>query len=362
MEEPSYFFRLSAWADRLLDFYDKNPDFILPEGKRSEVVSFVKGGLKDLSVSRTSFKWGVPVPDDPAHILYVWLDALTNYITAVGYPDTEAEEYRRYWPASLHMVGKDIVRFHAVYWPAFLMAAGLEVPERVFAHGWWTNEGQKISKSLGNIIDPLELVATYGLDQTRYFLMREVPFGNDGDFSRRAMVTRINADLANDFGNLVQRVLAQINKNCAGLVPAPGDFLAADHALLEKSSAVLGPMRAHLARQEIHLALARLWEVMGAANRYIDEQAPWALRKSDPARMATVLYTLAEAIRRLAILAQPVMPGSAARILDQLAVAPGARGFAQVAAAPLLVPGTPLPAPVGIFPRIQDATRIAGGC
>ncbi|HSR72199.1 MAG TPA: methionine--tRNA ligase, partial [Kiloniellales bacterium] len=200
VEEPSYFFRLSQWADRLLEFYDANPDFIGPEGRRNEVVSFVKGGLKDLSVSRTTFNWGVPVPDDPDHIMYVWLDALTNYITAVGYPDTESDTYRRYWPADVHMVGKDILRFHAVYWPAFLMAAGLEPPKRIFAHGWWTNEGQKISKSLGNVIGPDTLVARYGLDAVRYFLLREVPFGNDGDFSHRAMVSRINNDLANDFG------------------------------------------------------------------------------------------------------------------------------------------------------------------
>ncbi|MFQ5959591.1 MAG: class I tRNA ligase family protein, partial [Alphaproteobacteria bacterium] len=208
VEEPSYFFRLSAWQERLLAFYDANPGFVGPETRRNEVVSFVKGGLTDLSVSRTSFRWGVPVPDDPDHVMYVWIDALTNYITAVGYPDTAHAEYRRFWPADLHMVGKDILRFHAVYWPAFLMAAELDPPRRVFAHGWWTNEGQKISKSLGNIIDPLALVARYGLDQVRYFLLREVPFGNDGDFSHRAMVSRMNDDLANDFGNLVQRVLS----------------------------------------------------------------------------------------------------------------------------------------------------------
>ncbi|MCH9012994.1 MAG: methionine--tRNA ligase, partial [Proteobacteria bacterium] len=219
VEEPSYFFKLSEWQDRLLAFYEANPDFILPESRRNEVLSFVRGGLKDLSVSRTTFKWGVPVPDDPDHIMYVWLDALTNYITAVGYPDTDCAAFRTYWPADLHMVGKDILRFHAVYWPAFLMGAGIEPPKRVFAHGWWTNEGQKISKSVGNVIDPHELVAKYGLDQVRYFLLREVPFGNDGDFSHRAMVGRMNSDLANDFGNLAQRVLSMIAKNCGGRVP-----------------------------------------------------------------------------------------------------------------------------------------------
>src|SRR5690606_15567029 len=219
VEEPSYFFRLSAWQDRLLAFYEANPDFILPPGRRNEVVSFVRGGLRDLSISRTSFTWGVPVPGDPDHIMYVWLDALTNYITALGYPDTGGA-YARYWPA-LHVVGKDILRFHAVYWPAFLMSAGLQPPKRVFAHGWWTNEGQKISKSLGNVIDPLQLIEEYGLDQTRYFLMREVPFGNDGDFRRAAIVGRINSELANGFGNLAQRTLSFCAKNTNAAVPTP---------------------------------------------------------------------------------------------------------------------------------------------
>ena len=221
VEEPSYFFRLSAWQQPLLELYEAQPDFILPASRRNEVVSFVKGGLQDLSVSRTSFAWGVPVPDDPEHVVYVWLDALTNYMTALGYPDRDAEDYRTFWPADVHVVGKDILRFHAVFWPAFLLAAGLEPPRRIFAHGWWTNEGQKISKSLGNVIDPIELIETYGLDQTRYFLLREVPFGNDGDFSRAAMVNRMNRDLANDYGNLVQRVLSMIQRNCDGRVPEP---------------------------------------------------------------------------------------------------------------------------------------------
>ncbi len=222
VEEPSYFFRLSQWQEPLLKFYADDPDFIAPETRRNEVMSFVRSGLRDLSVSRTSFKWGVPVPNDPGHIMYVWLDALTNYITAAGYPDVDSVTYRRFWPADLHMVGKDILRFHAVYWPAFLMAADLAPPRRVFAHGWWTNEGQKISKSLGNVIDPLKLIEQYGLDPVRYFLLREIPFGNDGDFSRRAIVNRINGDLANDFGNLAQRVLSMINKNCGAAVPMPG--------------------------------------------------------------------------------------------------------------------------------------------
>ncbi|MGI9498794.1 MAG: methionine--tRNA ligase, partial [Geminicoccaceae bacterium] len=233
VEEPSYFFRLSAWEEKLLSFYEENPDFIAPQSRRNEVISFVKGGLQDLSISRTSFSWGIPVPDDPDHVVYVWLDALTNYMTALGYPDEDAANYKKFWPADVHVIGKDILRFHAIFWPAFLLAADLQPPKRVFAHGWWTIEGEKMSKSLNNALDPYELIETYGLDQLRYFLLREVPFGNDGDFSRTAMVNRINSDLANDYGNLCQRVLSMIAKNCGGRVPqpVPGEVNADDQAL-----------------------------------------------------------------------------------------------------------------------------------
>ncbi|MGF1608787.1 MAG: methionine--tRNA ligase [Kiloniellales bacterium] len=350
VEEPSYFFRLSAWQDALLAHYAEHPDFILPESRRNEVVSFVKSGLRDLSVSRTTFDWGVPVPGDPDHVMYVWIDALTNYITAVGYPDIESEPFTTFWPADLHMVGKDILRFHAVYWPAFLMAAGIPVPKRVFAHGWWTNEGQKISKSLGNVIDPHALVEKYGLDQVRYFLLREVPFGNDGDFSHRAMVGRMNSDLANDFGNLAQRVLSMIYKNCDAKVPQPGELTEEDRNLLNDSGTrLVRSMRGEMSRQMFHRALEAIWAVVSESNSYVDEQAPWALRKNDPARMATVLYVLAEAVRHLAILTQPFMPDSMARMLDQLAVPADKRSFAALGEA--LVPGTPLPKPQGIFPR-----------
>jgi methionyl-tRNA synthetase len=279
--------------------------------------------------------------------MYVWLDALTNYVTALGFPDTGAELYKKFWPATIHMVGKDILRFHAVYWPAFLMAAGLEPPKRVFAHGWWTNEGQKISKSLGNVIDPYELIETFGLDQTRYFLLREVPFGSDGDFSRRAMIQRKNSELANDYGNLCQRVLSMIAKNCDGQVPVHGPFAAEDEEMLGKAGGLLAEVRAALDEQAFHEALDRIWTVIRAANAYIDRQAPWALRKTDPARMATVLYVLAETIRRVAILTQPFMPDASAAILDQVAASD--RGFAALATP--LTPGTPLPAPKGVFPR-----------
>ena len=362
VEEPSYFFRLSDWQDKLLEFYAANPDFVAPESRRNEVISFVSGGLRDLSVSRTSFKWGIPVPNDEAHIMYVWLDALTNYITAAGYPDEQSDDYTTFWPANLHMVGKDILRFHAVYWPAFLMAAGVAPPRRVFAHGWWTNEGQKISKTTGNIIDPLHLVESYGLDPVRYFLLREVPFGNDGDFSHRAMVGRMNGDLANDFGNLCQRVLSMINKNCGAKVPLPGAMTEADERLLHAAQAVLSQLRAHLDAQAFHKGLDTIWAVVADANRYVDEQAPWALRRTDPARMATVLYVLAETVRHLAVVAQPYMPDSAGRMLDQLAVAETARSFAALGAVGALTPDTDLPKPEGVFPRyvVEDGTERQG--
>jgi len=354
VEEPSYFFRLSAWQEPLLAFYEQNPEFILPLTRRNEVVSFVKGGLQDLSVSRTGFGWGIPVPNDEAHVMYVWLDALTNYITAAGYPDTESEKYTRYWPADLHMVGKDILRFHAVYWPAFLMAAGLEPPRRVFAHGWWTNEGQKISKSVGNVIDPIKLVETYGLDQVRYFLLREVPFGNDGDFSHRAMVNRMNGELANDLGNLAQRVLSMIGKNCDGRVPPHGDFDQDDRDLLGMAQDLAEHTRHALDRQTFNEALEAIWVVVRAANAYVDRQAPWALRKTDPARMNTVLYCLAETIRHLALILQPFMPDSTARMLDQLAVPEQERTFEFLGPDHALRVETVLPKPQGIFPRFVD--------
>lgn len=353
VEEPSYFFRLSAWEEPLLKYYDENPGFILPKTRRNEVISFVKGGLQDLSVSRTSFGWGIPVPNDDAHIMYVWLDALTNYITAVGYPDTDGE-YARYWPADLHMMAKDILRFHAVYWPAFLMAAGLEPPRRVFAHGWWTSEGQKISKSVGNVIDPIKLVETYGLDQVRYFLLREVPFGNDGDFSHRAMVNRMNGELANDLGNLAQRVLSMIGKNCDGAVPKPGPANDEDAALLGEAHALHGRVSASLDEQLFHEALETVWAVIRAANAYVDKQAPWALRKTDPARMETVLYCLAETIRHVALILQPFMPTTMAAMLDQLSVPAEGRSFAFLGAEHTLVPGTALPKPQGVFPRFVE--------
>jgi methionyl-tRNA synthetase len=355
VEEPSYFFRLADWQEKLLELYESRPDLIGPTTRRNEVLGFVKQGLEDLSISRTTFSWGVPVPDAPGHIMYVWVDALTNYLTAVGYPDTESEEFSALWPAVFHMVGKDILRFHAVYWPAFLMAAGLPVPKRVFAHGWLLNKGEKMSKSLGNVVRAKELVAQYGLDPVRYYLLREVPFGSDGYISHETMVARINGDLANDLGNLCQRVLSMIAKNCAASVPMPGAFSDADKALLGGAEALVAEVRTLMAEPAFHRALEAIWRVIGQANRYVDEQAPWALRKTDPARMATVLYVLAETIRHLGILTQPFMPDASSRILDQLAVPAGARSFARLGEAGRLAAGTALPKPEGVFPRYIEA-------
>ena len=365
VEEPSYFFNLSEWQQPLLDHYEANPDFVGPESRFNEVKSFVKGGLRDLSVSRASFKWGIPVPGDPDHVMYVWLDALTNYITASGWP-TDSElgdpaKYAKLWPADLHMVGKDILRFHAVYWPAFLMAANLPLPKRVYAHGWWTNEGQKISKSLGNVIDPNALTAQYGLDQTRYFLMREVPFGNDGDFSAAAMTHRMNGDLANDLGNLCQRVLSMIFKNCDARMPAvpaqPNDM---DQALLAAADDLLDQVRELLDRQAFNEALRVIWQVVAEANRYVDAAAPWALKKTDPVRMAEVLAVLAETIRQIAILTQPVMPHSASLILDQLGVDNAERDFRFISGKRRLASGHQIYKPSPVFPRYLDEAHADG--
>ena len=356
VEEPSYFFKLSEWQDRLLEFYQSNPDFIAPETRRNEMISFVRSGLRDLSVSRTTFKWGVPVPGDPDHVMYVWIDALTNYITAAGYPDVESDDFSKFWPADLHKVGTDILRFHTNYWPAFLMGAGIEPPKRVFGHGWLLNRGEKMSKSVGNVLRAEDLVARYGLDPVRYYLLREVPFGSDGYISHETMIRRINSDLANDFGNLCQRVLSMIAKNCDAKVPEPAKLEAADEALLGKTTALLATVRDLLKQdQAFHTALIGMWEVVGEANRYVDDQAPWALRKTDPARMATVLYVLARAIRNLALLAQPFMPDSAGAMLDQLAVPADGRDFAGLEVK--LQPGTVLPAPTPVFPRYVEPDK-----
>jgi methionyl-tRNA synthetase len=354
VEEDSYFFRLSAYQEKLLDLYSRHPDFVLPKERLNEVTSFVKGGLQDLSISRTTFDWGVKVPADPKHVMYVWVDALTNYITAVGYPNVESPKFRRYWPADLHVIGKDIVRFHAVYWPAFLLSAGLAVPRRIFSHGFLFNRGEKMSKSVGNVIDPFALADAYGVDQLRYFLLREVPFGQDGNYSHEAIVNRINSDLANDLGNLVQRSLSMVVRQRGGVLPSPGRFNAADKALLELADGMIETAHGVMKTQQLHQVLNAIWAVVAAANRYFAGEAPWALANTDPDRQGTVLYVTAEVLRQVAILCLPFMPGSAARILDLLAIPDGERRFQDLGGARRIAAGSRLPAPSAVFPRYVD--------
>jgi len=366
--EESYFFRLSAYQQKLLELYAKHPDFVLPKERMNEVASFVQRGLQDLSISRTTFDWGIPVPrTDPQgrprqtnakHVMYVWVDALTNYITSVGFPDTNSAKFRRYWPADLHVIGKDIVRFHAVYWPAFLMSAGIAVPRRIFSHGFLFNRGEKISKSVGNVIDPFALADAYGVDPLRYFLLREVPFGQDGSYSHEAIVNRINADLANDLGNLAQRSLTMVARQLGGALPAPGALSEADRAILAAVDAMIGKAREAMKTQQLHQVLNTAWAVVADANRYFAGEAPWALAKTDPARQATVLYVTAEVIRQVAILAQPFMPESAGKLLDLLAIPAGERSFSELGGDRRITPG-PLPAPAPVFPRYVESAGSA---
>jgi methionyl-tRNA synthetase len=351
VQEESYFFRLSAYQDKLLKHYEDNPDFIGPAERRNEVVSFVKSGLKDLSISRTTFDWGITVPNDPAHVMYVWVDALTNYITATGYLEDQNGPRAKYWPANIHIIGKDIIRFHAVYWPAFLMSAGLPLPKRVYAHGFLLNKGEKMSKSVGNVVDPVNLVEHFGLDPIRYFFLREVSFGQDGSYSEEGIATRINSDLANGIGNLASRSLSMIVKNCDGQVPVCGPLTEADEAMLASADAMLSACREDMGRQQIHKALAAIIAVVSEGDRYFAGQEPWALKKTDPERMATVLYVTAEVVRQIAILLQPFMPDSAGKLLDLVAAPAEKRNFAALGPAGRLESGTPLEAPKPVFPR-----------
>ncbi len=366
VEEESYFFRLSAYQQKLIDLYEKQPDFVLPKERLNEVSSFVRRGLQDLSISRTTFDWGIPVPGtDPQgrprttnakHVMYVWVDALTNYITAVGFPDTESPKFRRYWPADLHVIGKDITRFHAVYWPAFLMSAGIDLPRRIFSHGFLFNRGEKMSKSVGNVIDPFALADAYGIDQLRYFLLREVPFGQDGTYSHEAIINRINADLANDLGNLAQRSLTMVARQLGGALPAPGAFSENDKVILAAADAMVGKAREAMKTQQLHQVLNAAWAVVADANRYFAGEAPWALAKTDPVRQGTVLYVTAEVIRQVAILAQPFMPVSAGKLLDLLAIPADERDFTMLGSSHRVAHGVALPAPAPVFPRyIENA-------
>ncbi|MBL1079526.1 methionine--tRNA ligase [Nocardia sp. 2] len=350
-EESNYFFRLSKYQDKLLELYETQPDFIAPATRRNEIVSYVKAGLKDLSISRTTFDWGVPVPGDPAHVMYVWVDALTNYLTGAGFPDVNSAAYQKFWPADLHIIGKDITRFHTVYWPAFLMSAGIELPKRVFVHGFVNYRGEKMSKSVGNVVDPMALVETYGLDAVRFFLLREISYGQDGSYSEEAIAGRINTDLANEFGNLAQRCLKMVARDFGGVVPTPGEFTTEDTALLERAGGLLEKVRAEFDQQQIHLGLEQLWLTLGETNRYFSAQAPWTLAKSgtpeDIAREGTILYVTMEVVRIVSLLVQPVIPASAGKILDLLDQTD--RTFAAVATP--IAPGATLPEPQVVFPK-----------
>ncbi|BDV42567.1 methionine--tRNA ligase [Geotalea uraniireducens] len=356
LKEESYFFRMSKYQEQLLAHIEANPDFIQPKSRRNEIISFVKEGLRDLSVSRTSFNWGIPVPGNDRHVIYVWFDALTNYITALGYPE-EGGNFGKFWPVDVHLIGKDILRFHAVFWPTFLMAAGLPVPKRVFAHGWWTVEGQKMSKSLQNVVEPNMLVDKYGIDAVRYFLLREVPFGLDGDFSHAALVHRINSDLANDLGNLLNRSTAMVNKYFGGTLPAPGPFTEVDTAFRAKAEAMIEQLDTCINELAFSKGLQAIWEVISAGNKYIDETAPWALAK-DPAqqeRLGTVMYTLLEAQRLVYLLLTAFMPNSAAKGLRYLnwVEPPKADDLTWGR----LAPGTTIIKAEPLFPRIEEKTE-----
>ncbi len=363
VEEESWFFRLSAYGDRLLAFYEENPGFVTPEHYKNEIVAFVKRGLADLSISRTTFDWGIEIPQSPhtsaGHVMYVWVDALTNYITATGFLTGQGERVH-FWPADAHVIGKDITRFHAIYWPAFLMSAGVALPKQIVVHGFLFNRGEKMSKSVGNVIDPFTLADHYGVDALRYFFLREVPFGQDGNYSHEAIVARINADLANDLGNLAQRSLSMIARNCGGRVPDQGEVAEVDVAMLTKAYEAPDFVRAEMIRYAPHLALAEIWSVVGDANRYFAGQEPWKLSKTDPARRDAVLFTTIETLRVIGILCQPFIPEAAAKLLDLLAVRADERDFAFATPEHRLFQGVELPAPAPIFPRYVEPEQTPG--
>ena len=315
-EEESYFFKLSSWQDKLLNYYEKYPDFISPKSRRNEIIQFVKSGLNDLSVSRTSFKWGVEVPNDDKHIVYVWLDALTNYISALNYPDTEDLLYKKFWPANIHIIGKDILRFHAVYWPAFLMAAKLPLPLKIYGHGWILSDDKKMSKSIGNILDPLEIIKKYGIDQLRYYLIKEVSLGNDGNISMENLKNCINNDLANNFGNLCQRVFSFLKKNCGGRLPKPTKLEDIDLNLINNLTERVGELVEDMDNQELNNYLKKVVDFSFRANKYFNDLEPWSLKKKNTDRMNNILYTIVTQIKNISILLSPIIPISSDKILD----------------------------------------------
>lgn len=353
MEEESYFFKLSAFEEKLLKLYADQPSFVQPDSRRNEVISFVKSGLQDISISRTTFNWGVPVPGDDKHVMYVWIDALTNYISALGWPNGEK---MKYWPG-VNVVGKDILRFHAVYWPAMLMGADIDIPQKIFAHGWWTSEGKKMSKSFGNVVDPIALMDEFGRDQVRYFLFKEVPFGNDGDFSKERFINRINSELANDLGNVFQRVLSMVHKNCGAQVPTLQELTDEDSAFLTKCRELPKKVIPLMDSFAFNKSLDEIWVVIGEANRYMDAQKPWEIKKENPEKMAHVLRVLMESFCYFSVLVQPFMPESSAKLQSQI-------GWSDKKLSDLtndlnLKDGNALPKPEGVFPRIEKEEAAA---
>lgn len=354
VKEESYFFRLSKYGDALLDYYKKHPEFVQPSYRMNEVARFVEGGLKDLSISRTTFNWGIPVPGNPKHVIYVWFDALTNYLTAAGFPD-DAERLARIWPADVHLVGKDILRFHTVYWPAFLMSAGLPLPRTVFAHGWWTVEGEKMSKSVGNVVDPYQVAEEFGPDVFRYFLLREIPFGQDGDFSKSAIISRVNGELANGLGNLVSRTLGMIERYRNGSVPAPGERSPADDDI--KKGAVELSEQVEKAMDEIafHKALSAVWDYIALVNKYVDDEAPWTLAKEGKdERLDTVLWTVAQSIAVVSIFVHPFMPRTSGEILKRLGLGETKPSLEAARSWGIVEPGLKVEKGAGLFPRYEE--------
>jgi methionyl-tRNA synthetase len=330
VEEESYFFKLSAWSDQLLSHYEKNKDFILPDSRKNEVINFVKKGLNDLSISRTSFSWGIPVPQNNKHVIYVWLDALTNYISALNFPEEEDPLFKKYWPASVHVIGKDILRFHAIYWPAFLMAAKIPLPKKIFGHGWIMSDDKKMSKSLGNILDPIEVINKYGIDQLRYYLIKEVSLGNDGSISLENLKNCINNDLANNYGNLCQRVLTFVEKNCDNKIPKPGKFIDIDLELSNNLKNNIEGLVKIMNNQDLNSYIRKVVEYSFEANKYFNDSQPWSLKKTDPIRMQTILFTIVEQIKNISILLNPIMPIATNKILESLNIEESERTIANI--------------------------------
>jgi methionyl-tRNA synthetase len=355
LKEESYFFRMSKYQEQLLAHIEANPDFIQPKTRRNEILSFIREGLRDLSISRTTFSWGIPVPGNEKHVIYVWFDALTNYISALGFPNDNEDNFKKFWPCDAHVIGKDILRFHTVYWPTFLMAAGIPLPKKVFAHGWWTVEGQKMSKSLANVVEPNMLIDKYGVDAIRYFLLREVPFGLDGDFSHSALVHRINSDLANDLGNLVSRSTAMLNKYFKGVLPTFCNTSDLDDTLRDKCIQQVGVIEGHMEALAFNKALQSIWELVSAANKYIDDSAPWTLAKDEEQRerLGTVMFNLLETIRMIGLLVTPFMPETGAKICVILGLDPEEQQLDKHDSWGLLRPGSIIEKASPLFPRIE---------